>query len=82
MACSSRGASEDIEHLARVEDAVGIERLLDRAHEPEFHVRRVALELGELRLADAMLSAETASLVPDEIVDDTTDLIAPCDERA
>ena len=81
MACSRRGASEDIEHLTGVEGAVGIERLLDRAHEPEFNVRRVALELGELRLADAMLSAETASLVPDKIVDDSADLLASCDER-
>ena len=45
-----------------------VERALDRAHQLQFHRRRIALQLGDLEPADAVLGAEAAAVLRDQVV--------------
>src|SRR6516162_11185028 len=56
------------QHLARIEDAMRIERLLDGAHQFELNGRGVALALLDLEPPDAVLGAEAAGIFGDQIV--------------
>src|SRR5207249_4835994 len=59
-----------LEHLARIEDARGIERCLDGAHQVELRRALVAGELVALQLADSVFGADAAAMRGDEVVDD------------
>src|ERR1700687_3833892 len=54
--------------LARVHDAVRIERLLDRAHRAKRHRRGIAPQLLALEAADAVLGADAAGKLRHQIV--------------
>jgi hypothetical protein len=55
---------------------------LDAAHEVESRGILVAFELDDLGLADAVLGAEAAAMLRDEVVDRGADLGSPGGERA
>ena len=59
--------------LAWVHDALRIERVLERAHHVELERRLVVLELGQPRAADAVLGADGAGQVGDDVVHDAVD---------
>src|SRR5260370_10108346 len=56
------------QHLARIHDAVWVERALHGAHERELDRGRVALELDHLESPDAMLGAEAAAEFTHQVV--------------
>src|SRR3979490_3058250 len=57
------------QHLARIHDAVWVERALHGAHERELDRGSVALELADLESPDAMLGAEAATELAHQVVD-------------
>src|SRR3981081_4121832 len=57
------------QHLARIHDAVWVERALHGAHERELDRGRVALELADLESPDAVLGAEAATELAHQVVD-------------
>ena len=59
--------------LAGIHDALGVERALDRAHHVELDRRLVVLELGQPRAADAVLGADGAAKLGDDVVHDAVD---------
>src|ERR1700741_4151529 len=61
--------SDAPQNLPWIHDAVRVERLLHAAHELELQRVRVALELEDLQLTDAMLRGEAAAEFLDQVVD-------------
>src|ERR1700728_4409859 len=63
VSCASRS-----KQLARVHDAVRIERLLDRPHCTQRHRRGIALQFLALEAADAVLGADAAGKLRRQVV--------------
>src|SRR5687768_2998247 len=68
--------------LARVHDALGVDDALERAHEIERGRVLVSFELAHLGLADAVLGADAAAMLRDEVVHGAADLGRARRERA
>src|ERR1700734_267971 len=75
--CGGTSLPED---LAGIEDAVGIERTLDGAHQIQLHGLGVALELRHFQPADAVLGAEAAAEIPHQVVNGTLDRLLAREE--
>src|SRR3954470_22550703 len=67
--CGSTRAGAHLQDFAGVHDAVRIEGLLHATHEVELDRIRIALELEDLELADAVLGREAAAEILHEVVD-------------
>src|SRR5579875_4101467 len=81
-ACRARALARSCcaQHLAGVQDSARIERALDGPHELELDGGGIALELGNLQPADAVLGAEAAAEARNEIVDRAHDRIGASEE--
>ncbi len=71
-----RSVRSAAQHGAGVEDAVGVERLFDLAHQCQFHRIGVGFEVGDFQAADAVFGGDGASGGVDEVVDGGLDRAA------
>src|SRR5690606_30768634 len=61
--------SHRTEDLPRIENAIGVQRALERAHQVELDRRGIALQLAHLQRANAVLGAEASSELVDHVMD-------------
>src|SRR5262249_60137661 len=68
------------QHLSRIEDAFGVERGLDAAHQVELYLALAAREIGKLHLTDTVFGGDGAAELEHDRVHRVGEIVPPFQE--